>query len=346
MKDDLIQSEIILYKTEDGNVKVDTVLQNETIWLTQAQMADLFGVNVPAVSKHLKNIFDEGELNREATVSKMETVQTEGERIVNREKDFYNLDAIIAVGYRVNSKRATQFRIWATNILKEYIIKGFAMNDERLKQSDHWDYFDEWLERIRDIRASEKRFYQKICDIYTTAIDYDKHSDQARLFFKKVQNKMLLAITGKTAAELIEARSNANVPNMGLTSWKGSLVRKQDVDVAKNYLKTDEIKELNEIVTMYLDYAEHQAKRRKTITMAQWSDKLDAFLEFNEHELLTDAGKIRAEVAKKIAEERYEEFDKKRKTEEAQKADEDDLKELEKIEKKLLENKKDGNKSL
>ena len=341
MKKESKQSQIILYTTPEGDIKVNTILQNETIWLPQNAMAELFGVNVPAISKHLKNIFEEGELQREATISKMETVQNEGGRQITRNKDFYNLDAIIAVGYRVNSKRATQFRIWATNILKEYIIKGFAMDDERLKSADKWDYFDEWLERIRDIRASEKRFYQKIRDIYATAIDYDRQSEQAQIFFKKVQNKMLWAITGKTAAELIESRSNPELPNMGLTSWKGSIVRKQDVAIAKNYLNADEIKDLNEIVTMYLDYAERQARQRKTVTMAQWSDKLDAFLEFNEQELLTHAGKVMAEVAGKIAEERYEEFDKNRKIEEARKADEEDLKELEEIEKRLLEN-KDG----
>ncbi len=337
------QSEIILYTTPDGAVKIDTVFRGETIWLTQKKMAELFDVNVPAISKHLGNIFEEGELLKDATISKMETVQKEGNRSVTRNKEFYNLDAIIAVGYRVNSKRATQFRIWATNILKEYIIKGFAMDDERLKQVDRWDYFDEWLERIRDIRASEKRFYQKIRDIYATAIDYDKNSEQAQEFFKKVQNKMLWAITGKTAAELIEARSNPEKPNMGLTSWRGSIVRKQDVAIAKNYLKEDEIKDLNEIVTMYLDYAERQARKRQTVTMAQWAEKLDAFLEFNEQEILTNAGKVKAEVAKKIAEDRYEEFDNKRKKAEALAADEEDLKQLEEIEKKLLEKRKKSN---
>src|SRR5574344_1674077 len=329
------QSEIILYKTEDGAVKIDTIFQNETIWLSQNSMAELFGVNVPAISKHLKNIFEEGELQKEATLSKMETVQNEGGRQIKRNKDFYNLDAIIAVGYRVNSKRAPQFRIWATAILKEYIIKGFAMDDERLKQSERWDYFDEWLERIRDIRASEKRFYQKIRDIYTTAIDYDKNSEAAQLFFKKVQNKMLWATTGKTAAELIESRSNPDKPNMGLTAWRGSIVRKYDVSIAKNYLKEEEIKDLNEIVTMYLDYAERQARKRRTVTMAEWSDKLDAFLKQNEEALLTHAGTVKADVAKKITEERYDEFDNKRKITEAKKADEEDLKELEEMEKRL-----------
>ncbi len=329
------QSEIILYKTEDGAIKIDTIFQNESIWLTQKMMAELFDVNVPAISKHLSSIYDEGELVREATISKMETVQNEGGRQVSRNKDFYNLDAIIAVGYRVNSKRATQFRIWATAILKEYIIKGFAMDDERLKQSERWDYFDEWLERIQDIRASEKRFYQKIRDIYSTAIDYDKTSEAAQLFFKKVQNKMLWATTGKTAAELIESRSNPYKPNMGLTAWRGSIVRKYDVSIAKNYLSVDEIKDLNEIVTMYLDYAERQARQRKTVTMEQWSEKLDAFLSFNEHELLTHAGKVKAKVAKQLAEERYDEFDKKRKKQEAIETDKEDLKELEEMEKRL-----------
>jgi len=334
------QSQIVLYTTPDGDIKIDTVLRNETIWLPQTAMAELFDVNVPAISKHLANIYEEGELSREATVSKMETVQNEGGRQVTRNKEFYNLDAIIAVGYRVNSKRATQFRIWATSILKEYIIKGFAMDDDRLKKADTWDYFDEWLARIRDIRASEKRFYQKIRDIYTTAVDYEKTSEQAQVFFKKVQNKMLWAITGNTAAELIESRSNPKLPNMGLTSWQGSIVRKQDVTIAKNYLKADEIKDLNEIVTMYLDYAESQARLRKTVTMEQWSEKLDAFLSFNEHELLTHAGKVKAEVAQRIAEQRYEEFDTKRRAEDALAADRDDLKELEEFERSLGEKKR------
>ncbi len=338
-------SEIILYQTSDGTVRIDTVFRDETIWLTQAKMAELFDVKIPAISKHLKNIFESGELDEKVVISILENTTAHGAiegKTQTKQVKYYNLDAIIAVGYRVNSKRATQFRIWATNILKEYIIKGFAMDDERLKQNEKWDYFDEWLERIRDIRASEKRFYQKIRDIYATAIDYDRTSEQAQAFFKKVQNKMLWAITGKTAAELIESRSNPDAPNMGLTSWRGSIVRKQDVAIAKNYLNADEIKDLNEIVTMYLDYAERQARQRKTVTMEQWSDKLDAFLEFNEQELLTHAGKVKAEVARKIAEVRYEEFDSSRKKSEALTADEEDLKELEEIEKRLLKNKTDN----
>lgn len=332
-------SEIVLYQTEDGKIKIDTVFQDETIWLTQAQMGELFDVKRPAITKHLKNIFESKELDEQVVSSILEHTTQHGAiegKTQKKQVKYYNLDAIIAVGYRVNSKRATQFRIWATHILKEYIIKGFAMDDDRLKQAERWDYFDEWLERIRDIRASEKRFYQKIRDIYATAIDYDKTSEQAQAFFKKVQNKMLWAITGKTAAEIIESRSNPDKLNMGLTSWRGSIVRKYDVDIAKNYLKADEIKDLNEIVTMYLDYAERQARQRKTVTMEQWSDKLDAFLKFNEQELLTHAGKVKAEVAKKIAEDRYEAFNQKRKTAEARAADEEDLRELEQLEKKLL----------
>ena len=334
------KSEIILYKTDDGVIKIDTVFLDETIWLNQAQMAELFDVKIPSISKHLKNIFENGELDEKVVVSILENTTQHGAiegKTQKKQVKYYNLDAIIAVGYRVNSKRATQFRIWATHILKEYIIKGFAMNDDRLKQADRWDYFDEWLERIRDIRASEKRFYQKIRDIYATAIDYDKTSEQAQAFFMNVQNKMLWAITGKTAAEIIESRSNPDKLNMGLTAWRGSIVRKHDVGIAKNYLKADEIKDLNEIVTMYLDYAERQARQRKTVTMEQWSDKLDAFLKFNEQELLIHAGKVKAEVAKKIVEDRYEVFNEKRKIAEARAADEEDLRALEQLEKKLLE---------
>jgi len=334
-------SEIVLYTTPDGTVKIDTIFQDETIWLTQKKMAELFNVKRPSITKHLKNIFESDELDEKVVSSILEHTTQHGAiegKTQTKPVKYYNLDAIIAVGYRVNSKRATQFRIWATNILKEYIIKGFAMDDDRLKQVHKWNYFDEWLERIRDIRASEKRFYQKIRDIYATAIDYDKNSEQAQDFFKKVQNKMLWATAGKTAAELIEARSNSEKPNMGLTSWRGSIVRKQDVAIAKNYLKENEIKDLNEIVTMYLDYAERQARKRQTVTMAQWAEKLDAFLEFNEQEILKHAGKVKAEVAKKIAEDRYEEFDGKRKKAEALAADAEDLKQLEELEKKLLEN--------
>ena len=336
-------SEMVLYTTADGKVKIDAVFQDESIWLTQARMAELFGVQRPAITKHLANIFESGELDEKVVGSILEHTTQHGAiegKTQTKPVKYYNLDAIIAVGYRVNSKRATQFRIWATQILKEYIIKGFAMDDDRLKQADKWDYFDEWLERIRDIRASEKRFYQKIRDIYATAVDYDNQSEQAQVFFKKVQNKMLWATTGKTAAELIKARSNSDAPNMGLTSWRGSIVRKQDVAIAKNYLNEDEVKDLNEIVTMYLDYAERQARQRKTVTMEQWADKLDGFLEFNEQNLLTHSGKVKATVAKIMAEDRYDHFDEKRKKSEALAADDEDLRQLEEMEKKLLESRK------
>jgi len=224
-------------------------------------------------------------------------------------------------------------RRWATTVLREYLVKGFAMDDARLKQAESWDYFDEWLARIRDIRASEKRFYQKVRDLYATAIDYDKKSEQAKAFFKKVQNKMLWAVTRKTAAELIEQRSDPNAPNMGLTSWKGSVLRKVDVGTAKNYLKAEEVDELNRIVVMYLDYAEDQARRRRPVTMAEWSDKLDAFLRFNERDVLTHAGRLRMEVAQSLAVERFEVFDAKRRKAEALAADADDIAQLEEMEK-------------
>jgi len=286
-------SEIILYKTSDGKIRIETIFQDETIWLTQARMAELFDVNRPAITKHLKNIFESGELAEKVVSSILEQTTRHGAiegKTQTRSVKKYNLDAIIAVGYRVNSQRATQFRIWATNILKEYIIKGFAMDDDRLKQIDKWDYFDEWLSRIRDIRASEKRFYQKIRDIYATAIDYDKTSEQAQVFFKKVQNKMLWATTGKTVAELIENRSNPDVLNMGLTSWRGSIVRKQDVSIAKNYLNADGIKDLNEIVTMYLDYAKRQARQRRTVSM-------ELILLTNKYQSLEDAKEILGDAA-------------------------------------------------
>ena len=251
--------------------------------------------------------------------------EIEGAREVERAVAHYNLDAILAIGYRVRSPRGVEFRRWATTVLADYLVKGFAMDDAKLKDAPQWDYFDEWLERIRDIRASEKRFYQKVRDLYATAVDYDSRSDAAQQFFAKVQNKMLWAVTGKTAAELIAARSDADATNMGLTSWAGAIVRKADVTTGKNYLNAHEVSELNRIVTMYLDYAEDQAKRRQTVTMQQWSDKLDAFLEFNDRSLLSGPGSIQAAVAKKLAESRYNEFDAKRRTSDAAAADSADF---------------------
>jgi len=329
--------EIILYQTEDGLAKISLKATGGTVWLTQKEMAELFDVSVDNISLHLKNIYQESELVENATIEESSIVQNENGREVRRRLKLYNLEAILAVGYRVRSPRGTQFRRWANTVLKDYLIKGFAMNDERLKQAEQWDYFDEWLARIRDIRASEKRFYQKIKDLYATAVDYDKTSEQAQLFFKKVQNKMLWAVTGKTAAELIESRSNPKKPNMGLTAWQGSIVRKSDVVTAKNYLNQNEMSELNQIVTMYLDYAENQAKQRKTICMSQWEEKLDAFLEFNEHNLLTHAGNVRMSVAQRLAQERFEQFDQHRKHNEAQEADLNDIAELEELAKTLEE---------
>lgn len=308
------ESEIILYSTPKGNVKIEIRFEGETFWLTQKKLAELFDVDVRTISEHLKNIFDSGELDKEATVRKNRIVQTEGSREVSREVDFYNLDAIIAVGYRVNSYNATQFRIWATQTLKEFIIKGFVMDDERLKQGQNFgkDYFDELIERIRSIRASERRFYQKITDIYAQAsIDYDPKAPITQTFYKTVQNKLHWAITGHTAAELISSRANAELPNMGLQTWKGAphkKILKSDVGVAKNYLNEDELKALERIVTMYLDYAENQASRQIPMKMQDWVTKLDAFLGFNEYEILKDAGKISAEVAKKLAEQEYQKF--------------------------------------
>lgn len=308
------ESQIILYTTPKGDVKVEIRFEDETFWLTQKKIAELFGVDVRTVNEHLKNIFETGELQREATIRKIRIVQQEGNRQVSRELDFYNLDAIIAVGYRVNSYNATQFRIWATNTLKEFIIKGFVLDDERLKQGKKFgkDYFDELLERIRSIRASERRFYQKITDIYAEAsIDYDPKSPITQKFYKTVQNKLHWAITGHTAAELIAQRVDATKPNMGLQTWKAAphgKIMKSDVSVAKNYLNEQELKELERIVSMYLDYAENQAKRQIAMKMQDWVDKLDAFLNFNDYQILKDAGKMSAEVAKKLAEKEYEKF--------------------------------------
>jgi hypothetical protein len=327
-------SDLILYTTEDGKAAIQLRAEEGTVWLTQAAMAELFATTKQNISLHIKNILAEGELG-EATVKESLTVQTEGSRQVRRTAQLYSLDMILAVGYRVRSPRGTQFRQWATTQLREFLVKGFVMDDQRLKNPGGWDYFDELLERIREIRASEKRFYQKIRDIYSTAQDYDARSDAAQGFFKKVQNKMLWAITGQTAAELIAERANPDLPNMGLTTWEGSRVRKKDVGVAKNYLHDEEIHELDRIVVMYLDYAEDQARRRKAMTMQEWGDKLDAFLAFNEREVLTHAGKIRADVAAKLAQERYEVFDARRVEAERIAADEADLRDIEALRESL-----------
>jgi len=341
MKNQLNQKgEILLYQTVDGNTKVEVRIEQDTVWMTQAAIAELYGTTPQNITIHLKNIFEEDELDEASTCKDYLQVQTEGKREVKRNLRHYNLEAILAVGYRVRSLRGTQFRKWATDRLNEYLVKGFVMNDERLKDPGKWDYFDELLERIRDIRASEKRFYQKVKDIYALSADYDPKSNSAHLFFKKVQNKMLWAVTGQTAPELIAGRSDPEKPNMGLTSWKGDKVRKQDIDTAKNYLLEEEIKELNRIVTMYLDFAEDQAQRRNVMYMKDWEKRLDAFLEFNERDVLDHAGKLRSIVAINLAAKRYDDFDKKRRLFEAEKADDETIKELNQIEQKAKREKK------
>ncbi len=308
-------TEILLYQTEDGQTKVEVRLEHETVWLTQAQMAELFQTTKQNISLHIRNIFEEGELQEVSTVKDYLTVQSEGRRQVERNIRYYNLDVIISVGYRVKSHRGTQFRIWATQQLKEFLIKGFVLNDERLKETGHTNrYFDELLERIRDIRSSEKVFYAKIRDIYATSIDYSPDSEQARLFFASVQNKMHWAIHGQTAAELIYTRVNAEKPNMGLTSWKNSpkgKIRRTDVSVAKNYLTKEELTELNLIVDQYLSFAELQARNRKPMYMADWERKLHDFLTLNEKQILLDAGKISHKLAIELAENEFEKFNKK-----------------------------------
>lgn len=306
-----LSSDIILYTDETGDVKVEVLFSNETFWLNQKKLAELFQVDRSVITKHLKNIFAEKELDEKSVSAKIAQTATDGK---NYSVQFYNLDAIIAVGYRVNSFQATQFRIWATKTLREFMIKGFVLDDERLKQGKRFgkDYFDELLERIREIRASERRFYQKITDIYQQcSIDYNQDADITRKFYKTVQNKLHWAVTGKTAAQLIAERADSSKPQMGLLTWKNSpkgKIAKSDVVVAKNYLKEKEIKELERIVSMYLDYAENQAARQIPMKMSDWVNKVDAFLQFNEYNILKDAGKISHEVALKLAESEFDKF--------------------------------------
>ncbi len=300
--------EFILYQTEDGQTRIDVRMADETVWLSQKGMADLFQTTKQNVSQHLQAIYEERELRPEATVKKYLTVRTEGNREVSRTVDHYNLDAILAVGYRVRSLRGTQFRIWATERLREYLIKGFAMDDARLKRAGGGNYFEELLARIRDIRSSERVFWRKVLDIYATSIDYDPKADSSLLFFKTVQNKMHWAAHGHTAAEVIHLRANASQPNMGLTTWDGDRPRKTDVSIAKNYLKRDEIEALNRIVTAYLEFAELQALNRKPMSMVDWISKLDDFLKLSDREILKHAGKISHDAAKEKAEAEFVRF--------------------------------------
>ena len=305
-------TEFLLYTAPDGKVKVEVFLKDENIWLTQEKIATLFGVQRPAITKHLKNIFESGELQENSVSSILEHTAEDGKKYSTK---FYNLDAIISIGYRVNSAQATHFRIWATERLKEYIIKGFSMDDERLKNPDNifgQDYFEEQLARIRNIRSSERRLYQKITDIYAQcSADYSPTNDVTKQFFATVQNKLHFAISGKTAAEIISERVNSKKPNMGLTTWKYApkgKIRETDVAIAKNYLAEDELDMLNRIVTMYLDYAEMQAGKGVVMYMKDWVEKLNAFLKFNEREILDDAGKISHEVSKTLALKEYEAY--------------------------------------
>ncbi len=309
-----MKGELLVYQTDDGQVKLEVRLQDETVWLTQQMMAELFQTTVPNISMHIRNIYEEGELSPEATVKKFLTVRREGKRNVRRELDFYNLDMIISVGYRIKSLIATRFRIWATQHLREYIVKGFVMDDERLKNPPVKgfaapDYFDEMLERIRDIRASERRMYLRVREIFAMAADYEPSLAETTRFFSIIQNKLHFAATGMTAAELIQSRADHRQPNMGLTTWKMKEVRKTDVTIAKNYLKEEEIDELNRIVVMWLDFAEDQARRHKQVFMRDWEQKLDEFLRFNERGVLPDAGKVSKQDADEHARNEYQQFE-------------------------------------
>ena len=306
--------DIIFYQNKTGNVKIEVLYDDENFWLTQKSMAELFSVKVNTINYHLKEVFNSGELKESSTIRKIRIVQKEGKRNVNREVDFYSLDAIIAVGYRVNSYEATQFRIWATNTLKEYIKKGFVVNAEMLKNGPKFgkDYFDELLLKIKEIRASERRFYQKITDIFKEcSYDYDKDSEITKEFYKNVQNKLHYAITGMTAPEIIYNRVDANKDNMGLQTWKNApkgKILESDVVIAKNYLSKEEITELNNLVSMYLDYAERQVKLGHIISMKEWKEKLELFLKLNEYNILKDNGKIKREIADALALDEYEKY--------------------------------------
>ncbi|MCD6117954.1 virulence RhuM family protein [bacterium] len=334
--------ELIVYKTENGRVKIDVRLENETLWMTQSDMARLFQCSADNISLHLKNIYDEGELGRDSTTEDFSVVRLEGKRTVRRKMTFYNLDVVISVGYRVKSLIATRFRIWATERLKEYIVKGFTMDDERLKNppaagSGAPDYFDEMLERIRDIRASERRMYLRVREIFAMAADYEPTLPETTKFFSIIQNKLHYAATGMTAAEIVKSRADYQFPNMGLTNWNGDEVRKTDVTIAKNYLNEKEIDGLNRIVTMWLDFAEDQAKRRKQIFLKDWEQKLDEFLRFNDRKVLPSAGKVSKKEAEDYAKAEYEKFAVRRRKHKEALGEADYVKQLEEAAKKIPE---------
>lgn len=317
------KNEIILYETPDGVIKVEVKFQNETFWLTQKAMSELFGCTTDNISLHLKNIFNSHELDQNSVTEKSSATAADGKKYPT---NFYNLDAVIAVGYRVNSMQATKFRIWATNTLKEYIIKGFVLDDNRLKQGKSFgkDHFDELLARIRDIRASEKRFYQKIRDLFMLSDDYDKTDKQTELFFAEVQNKLLYAVTKHTAAEIIVNRAHVDLPNMGLTSWKGSIVRKEDIFIAKNYLTSDEIDTLNRMVSLFLDTAELRVKDQIPLSLAYWKKEADKVIDFSNKPILEGSGSISHDDMKNIVSKKYDTFDSERKKADAAHADKED----------------------
>src|SRR5690554_2129002 len=322
-------SELILYTSDDGQTRLHLRVETETIWLSQLEIAELFQTTKQNVSLHAKNIFADKELRQDAVVKESLTTAADGK---NYRTKLYNLDLILAIGYRVRSPRGVQFRQWASTHLKEFLRKGFVMDDERLKNPGGWDYFDELLERIRDIRASEKRFYQKVRDLFALSSDYRARERETSIFFAEVQNKLIYAVTGYTAAELVLKRSDPDQPNMALTSWKGSRVRKQDVIIAKNYLTADEMDSLNRLVVIFLEQAELRVKQQKDLTLEFWGNNVDRMLAFNDQPILEGAGSVSRENMEKIAHQRYDEFDQKRKTNEARLADEEDLKELEQLE--------------
>ena len=334
-------SELIIYHSSDGKIELSLRAENGSVWLTQLEMAELFASTKQNVSLHINNILKEGELLEKATVKESLTVQVEGSRRVQRKTLLFNLQMILAVGYRVRSPRGTEFRQWATRHLAEYLQKGFLMDDERLKNPGGWDYFDELLERIREIRASEKRFYQKVRDLFALSEDYTDDPRAANLFFAEVQNKLLYAVTHYTAAEVVVKRADPDSPNMALMSWSGSRVRKKDVTIAKNYLSSDEIDTLNRLVVIFLEQAELRVKERKQLTLDYWRGNVDRMLEFNEKEILHDKGRISNESMQDIVNPRYEQFDAARRLSEARQADADELAELEQLEKEL---KKSGGK--
>jgi len=325
-------SELILYTSDDGQTRLHLRVETETIWLSQLEIAELFQTTKQNVSLHAKNIFADKELRQDAVVKESLTTAADGK---NYRTKLYNLDLILAIGYRVRSPRGVQFRQWASTHLKEFLIKGFVMDDERLKNPGGWDYFDELLERIRDIRASEKRFYQKVRDLFSLSSDYQTRERETSLFFAEVQNKLLYATTGYTAAELILKRSDPGQPNMALTSWSGSRVRKHDVIIAKNYLNEDEIDTLNRLVVIFLEQAELRVKQQKELTLDFWRNNIDRLLAFNDQAVLEGAGSVSRENMEKVARERYEVFDQQRRIAEAEAADAADLKEIEQLEQDL-----------